>query len=167
MDCKELFAAVVQLAQEREQDANDLKNPDSGLTQQEKDALEQKIKNEDAQLVQLQTQFSAQGCITPKKQPQGILEIRFVNPTHPDSLDGLSAQNIAFGQENPTPVIGGTFPSSDAKQEWKQVLAPGEDYEGSNLVGFTGWALDPDFSNADVPFNHPFDFDWEMLVALD
>ena len=64
-------------------------------------------------------------------------------------------------------MIGGTFPSSDAKQEWKQVLAPGEDYEGSNLVGFTGWALDPDFSNADAPFNHPFDFDWEMLVALD
>ena len=93
-------------------------------------------------------------------------------------MDVDSAQRIAFGQEDETSVIGGTFPSWDAKQEWKQVLAPDEDYEGSNLVGLTGWALGPDFSAADVPFDHPFPgsvsddpngwvFDWEFLAALD
>jgi hypothetical protein len=165
MDCKELFAAVVERLQERQDKASQLGEP--SLPQGEINKLRQEIKDLDTQINELQTQFDAQGCITPKKQPQGILEIRYANPSHPDSLDVDSAQRIAFGQENATPVIGGTFPSSDAKQEWKQVLAPDEDYEGSNLVGLTGWALHPDFSTADVPFNHPFDFDWEFLVALD
>jgi hypothetical protein len=56
----------------------------------------------------------------------------------------------------------------DGRQEWKQVAEPHDaDYEGDNLVGATGWALHPDFSGGDVPFTHPFGFDWEFMVALD
>src|SRR5262249_16464659 len=43
-----------------------------------------------------------------------------------------------------------------------------EDYEGPDrLVGATGWALNPEFSGSDVPFDHPFGFDWEFMLALD
>ena len=42
-----------------------------------------------------------------------------------------------------------------------------EDQEGSNLVGASGWALDPRYSGGDVPFTHPFGFDWEFMLALD
>ena len=42
-----------------------------------------------------------------------------------------------------------------------------EDYDESNLVGATGWVLNPDFSKADFPFDHPFGFDWEFMLALD
>jgi len=102
------------------------------------------------------------------KQPESILEIQFSNPNHPANFDAAQANLIAFGKAHPTPVVGGTFPSVDAQQEWKQVLPPNDaDYEDSNLVGATGWALNPGFSGADVPFDHPFDSDWEFAFALD
>jgi hypothetical protein len=67
-----------------------------------------------------------------------------------------------------SPSVGGTFPSVDAKQEWKQVLTPHEeDYEDNNLVGATGWVLNPTVSEEDFPFDHPFAFDWEFQMALD
>jgi hypothetical protein len=43
------------------------------------------------------------------KQPQGILEIRYVNPDQPKDVDALYAQAVAFGQSNPTVIIGGKF----------------------------------------------------------
>src|SRR5262249_33507101 len=102
------------------------------------------------------------------KQPQSILEIQFTNPNHPTNFDAAQADLIAFGKADPTPQVGGTFPSVDAQLEWKQVLPPNEaDYEDPNLVGATGWALNPEFSGADVPFDHPFDSDWEFSFALD
>jgi hypothetical protein len=178
MDCRELVAELVQQIRDRDQDVDDLNAPGDILSEQERAALRKKITEEDKQINGLKRQFDAQGCIIPKKQPQEILEIQNANPPHPNSLDVDSAQRIALGQDNATPVIGGTYPSWDAKQEWKQVLAPDDDYEGSNLVGLTGWALGPDFSGADVPFDHPFPtsvsddpkgwtFDWEFLAALD
>jgi len=114
------------------------------------------------------------GAAHAAKQPQDILEIRYVNPDQPKDVDALYAQAVAFGQSNPTVIIGGKFPSDDAKQEWKQVLPPDltdtaaheADYE-ETLVGATGWALNPEFSGADVPFDHPFGFDWEFMLALD
>lgn len=99
------------------------------------------------------------------KQPSYILEIEYQNP---DRHPGFNASEIVWGGPNPTPVIGGAFPSIDARLEWKQVAQPHDaDYEGPNLVGATGWALNPEFSGADVPFTHPFDFDWEFMLALD
>jgi hypothetical protein len=51
-------------------------------------------------------------------------------------------------------------------REWTQVTAPGEDYD-EDSVAFSGWLLQPDISRNDVPFTHPFGFDWECEVALD
>ena len=98
-------------------------------------------------------------------QPSYILEIEYQNPDH---HAGFNASEIVWGGSDPTPLIGGAFPSMDARLEWKQVAEPHDaDYEGENLVGATGWALNPDFSGSDVPFTHPFGFDWEFMVALD
>ena len=108
-------------------------------------------------------------------QPAQILQIQFDNPTEVRNVDALFAQTVALGQPDPSDILGGTFPSRDAQQEWKQVLpadltntaAHEEDQEGSNLVGASGWALDPHYSGGDVPFTHPFGFDWEFMLALD
>jgi hypothetical protein len=99
--------------------------------------------------------------------PQRILEIANANPEPPSDFSDSRAATIAYGKQNPTPVIGGAFPSFDAQQEWKQVLAPEEDYDQFTLVGATGWALTPKFSGTDVPFTHPFGLDWEFKLALD
>jgi hypothetical protein len=125
------------------------------------------------QISTLRNALETQGCLI--MQPQQILDIQFTNPSDVTDVDALYAQHVAFGKQDPTPVVGGHFPSVDAKQEWKQVLpsdlnntdAHDMDYEGSNLVGAVGWALNPEFSGADVPFDHPFGFDWEFLMALD
>lgn len=100
------------------------------------------------------------------KAPKEILEIRQVNPAPPSDFTGTGAATIALGKDQPTPLVGGNFPSVDARLEWKQVLAPDEDYE-VDLVGACGWVLGPRFSGGDVPFDHPFDFDWEFMLAVD
>ena len=100
------------------------------------------------------------------KAPKEILEIRQSNPAPPSGFADAGAATIALGRNQPTPVIGGNFPSVDARQEWKQVLAPDEDYE-VNLVGACGWVLGPRFSGGDLPFDHPFDVDWEFMLAVD
>jgi hypothetical protein len=122
------------------------------------------LKAIEAQIAALHTQLEQSGCFI--KQPQYILQIQYQNPDH---VVGFNSSEIVWGGSDPTPVIGGTFPSVDAQQEWKQVLEPHEeDHEGpDNMVGATGWALNPDFSGADVPFTHPFGFDWEFMIALD
>jgi len=75
------------------------------------------------------------------------------------SSAGDSAVDIAIKLSK-----GNAFPVCD--REWTQVGAPGEDYE-LDPVGFAGWLLRPEISGADLPFSHPFDFDWECMVALD
>lgn len=115
-----------------------------------------------------------------KKQDARILEILYTNPEHLTDFGVQDAQTVAFGHAEPTgPIlgqdIGGPFPSVDAKEEWKQVLPPDltdtaaheADFEGPNLVGATGWVLHPEGSGGDVPFDHPFGFDWEFMLALD
>jgi hypothetical protein len=121
--------------------------------------------------------FQADDLLTKegKKQPERILEIQYTNPEH-QSVTAPIAQIISFGREGPPhELIGGSFPSWDAQQEWKQVLptdltntaAHEADYEGPNLVGASGWVLNPECSGADVPFSHPFGLDWEFMLALD
>lgn len=34
-------------------------------------------------------------------------------------------------------------------------------------VGLSGWMISPRYSGGDVPFTHPFGFDWEFMVAPD
>src|SRR5262249_10928318 len=50
--------------------------------------------------------------------------------------------------------------------EWLQVLALGDEYDNTGLVGTSGWVVGPENSGADVPFSHPFGMDWEFSVAL-
>ncbi len=60
----------------------------------------------------------------------------------------------------------GTYPLHSA-YEWAQVLAPADEYDNSTLVGSAGWVVAPEYSGVDVPFSHPFGFDWEFQIALD
>jgi hypothetical protein len=87
--------------------------------------------------------------------PSMILEVQFQNPQLPPREDSSWA---ASG--------GDTFPLGSGS-EWVQVLAPTEEYEGTNLIGCSGWVVEPDDSGADVPMTHPFGFDWEFQIALD
>lgn len=100
------------------------------------------------------------------KAPQQILEIRQTNPAAPTDFATTGAATIALGQAQPSAGFGGNFPSVDARQEWKQVLAPNEDYD-VDLVGASGWVLGPKTSGGDLPFDHPFDTDWEFMLAVD
>ena len=87
--------------------------------------------------------------------PADILEIRFDNPVLPDSGDGSWSSNKI-----------GKYPLSSG-MEWVQTMAHEDEYDNAELVGASGWAIGPNDSGADVPFDHPFGFDWEFHVALD
>ena len=127
----------------------------------------------DAEIADLQSQFAQAGCLS--LAPQRILDIEFDNPRDVRNVDALFAQSVALGGPGESIVFGGSFPSLDAQQEWKQVLpadltdtgAHDADYEGAGLVGAVGWMLEQDYSDKDVPFTHPMGFDWEFLMALD
>jgi chromosome segregation ATPase len=94
--------------------------------------LQTALSRTEAEILDAGNQFEAQ-CIV--KQPQQILELEFENPVPPADFSA-------------TTIAGGVFPSSGAKQEWKQVLEPHEeDFEDSNLVGASGWVLNPEFSD--------------------
>jgi hypothetical protein len=99
--------------------------------------------------------------------PRHILEIKHKNPAAPAGFEKDGAATIAYGHPKPTFKVGGHFPSLDAKQEWKQVLLPPEEDYEVELAGASGWMLNPEFSKSDVPFDHPFGFDWECMVAVD
>jgi hypothetical protein len=101
----------------------------------------------------------------PLGQPRYILDLEFANP---DPQAGFDPAHVAWGGDSQTAFIGGAFLSVDAKIEWKQVAPPHDtDFEDANLVGAAGWALAVEYSHADVPFDHPFGFDWEFMFALD
>jgi hypothetical protein len=87
--------------------------------------------------------------------PADILEIHYDSPVFPDSGDGSWASNEI-----------GKFPLSSG-MEWVQTMAHEDEYDDAELVGASGWAIGPNDSGADVPFDHPFGFDWEFHVALD
>jgi hypothetical protein len=97
------------------------------------------------------------------KAPQSILEIKHTNPVPPSDPNWSKSP-------------GHTFPdlAEDVAKEWKQVLAPDDEYDQFTLVGASGWVIQPGddgeqhwISGADVPFTHPFGFDWEFELALD
>jgi hypothetical protein len=84
-----------------------------------------------------------------------ILEIRFNNLGPPISTDTSWAKSG-----------GNTYPT-DKSFEWAQVGDPNQEYDNTNLIGASGWVVAPEDSGADVPFSHPFGFDWEFSIALD
>ena len=87
--------------------------------------------------------------------PADILTIRYENQGLP-----------AIGDTAWATSSGGTFPL-DRGMEWVQPLALTDEYDESSLVGCSGWVIVPDDSGADVPFDHPFGFDWEFHIVLD
>jgi hypothetical protein len=153
MTCAEILAKIVSLRSAILSDEGDLKELQSEAAGVNKTLLqktEQKLQDDKKQLASLLA--AREPCFV--KQPQDILQIQFNNPEPPADFSA-------------TVIAGGTFPSLSEGQEWVPVLGPKEeDYEGPNMVGATGWALNPDFSGADLPFTHPFGFDWEFSVRL-
>lgn len=154
MTCAEILAQIVSLRRQIFSDEGDLKELQSEASRVNKTIIQKaelKLQDEKVQLAKLLV--AREACFV--KQPQEILQIQFENPEPPADFSA-------------TLIAAGTFPSLDEGQEWVPVLGPKEeDYEGPNLVGATGWALNPDFSGGDLPFSHPFGFDWEFALALD
>jgi hypothetical protein len=74
-------------------------------------------------------------------QSQEILQIDYQNPEFNRTDDWAKA------------IAGQEFPFAD--YEWTQVLAPSEEYDGQ-LVGATGWMINPHHSHGDFTFTHPF-----------
>src|SRR5262249_14619685 len=88
-----------------------------------------------------------------------ILETDYVNPSFDQTLNPKWASNLCDGRrflDNRTPLF-----------EWTPVF--GSEVEKQNqLVGFSGTLVEePQYSQADVWFTHPFGFDWEFHIAPD
>jgi hypothetical protein len=58
------------------------------------------------------------------------------------------------------------FKNDSPRYEWTQIFNPSDEYD-TDLAQVSGVCLDPGISKADIPFTHPFGFDWECLVAPD
>src|SRR2546421_4619622 len=95
-----------------------------------------------------------------------ILQTDFVNPRH-----NADTMPIATGQGAPT-----FFYQENPRWEWTPMVDPNDQFDtpGVNLVGLSGWVVRPPevaarhgISDSDVPFTHPFGFDWEFFVAPD
>ncbi len=95
-----------------------------------------------------------------------ILQTDFVNPRH--SADTMP---VATGPGAPT-----FFTHENPGWEWTPMVDPNDQFDtpGVNLVGLSGWVVMPaeiaarhGISDSDVPFTHPFGFDWEFFVAPD
>jgi hypothetical protein len=108
------------------------------------------------------------------KTPQESLQVSVVNPPAPAG-DNWAAEIVKQNRSSFATLAsllslavwaerGDDFPV--CTREWNQVVAPTEDYD-LDAVGFSGWLLQPKKSGNDVPFTHPFDRDWECMVALD
>jgi hypothetical protein len=85
--------------------------------------------------------------------PANILTLsNFINPS-PSSGDDWANSG------------GDTYPS-DKSLEWEQVQNSENEYD-ETPIGVSGWVVKPEESGADVPFSHPFGFDWEFGIAVD
>jgi hypothetical protein len=97
------------------------------------------------------------GALIPKVHPQGILETTMSNASF-DTSRPTWAKDIAGGH---------IFLRDDSpRYEWTQVFNPSEQFEAEDAV-ISGTALLPDISTKDVPFTHPFGFDWECYIVPD
>jgi hypothetical protein len=152
---------------------DDLKKP--RLTAAERARLNQQLKQVGQQIAA--TELALKKCLLDAASqpflplpagaaPQRILEINYSNPSpNFDPSNPLWAGQLVNGPSF-DPKHPKTYPK-DVRREWTQVLAPKEDYDKFALVGASGWVVAPGFSSADVPFSHPFGFDWEFAMALD
>ena len=102
--------------------------------------------------LELTTYAVTDAAITPA--PASILELRF------DNLGPPVSANTSWAKSD------GTYPF-DQPFEWAQVAVSAEEYDDATLMGASGWVVAPEDSGADVPFSHPFGFDWEFGIVLD
>jgi hypothetical protein len=78
----------------------------------------------------------------------------------------LSFNNPPIPPDTSWAKSDGTYPT-DKDFEWAQVKDLKQEYDDTTLIGASGWVVAPDDSGGDVPFSHPFGFDWEFSIALD
>jgi hypothetical protein len=95
--------------------------------------------------------------------PASILQTSYQNVAYPPAENDPDwAQKISNGS-----TIGLTSPPP---WEWVSVYDSRYEKEGSldnPMVGLTGWAVNPDLSNKDVWFVHPFGNDFEFYIVPD
>jgi len=171
--CDSIQKQLDGLKELRKETGVDLQKP--RLTAAERARLQQQLKQVGQQIAA--TELALKKCLLDAASqpflpppvgaaPQRILEINYSNPSpNFDPANPLWAGKLVNGPSF-DPKHPKTYPK-DVKKEWKQVLAPEEDYDKFTLVGASGWVVAPGFSSADVPFSHPFGFDWEFAMALD
>ena len=99
----------------------------------------------------------------PGAAPASILQLQYQNP----SLGGVDQSKDFW-----TAMLVGDVPfpnSNGSALEWVPVLDPQEEYGEYDvpMTAASGWIIDPNFSGGDVPFTHPFGFDWECELAVD
>ncbi len=102
----------------------------------------------------------------PLVAPEQILEIQNVMAADFVARAKTALQSLlnSIGQN--------TFPVHEGS-EWIQPLAPTTEYD-EEIVGVTGWAVNPRVVGGDFPFSHPFQnsinstpFDFEFSLAMD
>jgi hypothetical protein len=152
--CEDLQAQIAQLQAEWQETHDEAQ----GLPPSERQAYEKHMVQITLQIKQLAAQL--QKCLQEHEpqqpivaQPREILDIQYANPS-PASRDIFVTTN----DKDAYPI--------GADLEWAQVLAPDDEYD-AQPVAATGWVIHPKYSSADVPFTHPFGFDWEFYLALD
>src|SRR5262249_25785220 len=85
--------------------------------------------------------------------PRSILEVQYENPAVPANPNWTSSSGKAYPK--------------DRHLDWSQVTEPDNAYDEFAIVGASGWITKKEESLSDVPFSHPFRFDWEFAIALD
>ena len=95
--------------------------------------------------------------------PASILQTSYVNvPYAPAASDPNWSEKVSNGS-----TLGITSPPP---WEWVSVYDPRREKEGSlenPVVGVTGWVVNPELSQGDVWFVHPFGFDFEFYIVPD
>jgi hypothetical protein len=81
-----------------------------------------------------------------------ILTTNYNNPT-------IQTGSAADACQNRTIKTGASF-------EWTQLFNPTWQFD-VDIVGLSGIAVMSELSNGDIPFTHPFGFDWEFYIAPD
>jgi hypothetical protein len=87
-------------------------------------------------------------------------------PAAPANILELSFQNMLDTLDPDWADSGGDTYPGDKSFEWQQVQDAADEYD-ERPIGVSGWVVKPEESGADVPFSHPFGFDWEFGIAVD
>ena len=95
----------------------------------------------------------------------------------PASILTTSYQNVPYPPAEKDPNWSATFTggstiglTSPPPWEWVSVYDQSAEKEGSldnPMVGLTGWVVNPELSQGDVWFVHPFGFDFEFYIVPD